>query len=185
MNRPDWLLPNIKDLTEFPAEQIARQLGKLCRYTGATPDWWSVARHSLLVAALAPDDPEHKLVALLHDAHECWSGDIPRPMMAMLSGSTQKEIRDAQKYIDEHLFALIRFGPCPAVLAAVAKADDEACRLEMLLLQPHYTPEVIENTLPTLREAAWHLSYQCSPLIDKLHWLDAFNKTLADVRAMQ
>jgi hypothetical protein len=179
------MLPDIFQLTEFPAEQIARQLGKLCRYAGATPDWWSVARHSLLVAALAPDDPEHRLAALLHDVHECWTGDILRPMTAMLIGSTRRAIEDAQKHIDEHVYAMIGFDPCPAVLTAVAKADDEACRLEMLLLQPHYTPAEITDALPTLREAAWHLSFQCNPQIDALHWLNAFNETLAAVRAKQ
>ena len=183
MSRPDWMLPDISELTEFPAEQIARQLGKLCRYAGATPDWWSVARHSLLVAALAPDDPEHRLAALLHDCHECCSGDILRPMMAMLSGSAQREIRNVQKQMDNPIFALIGFDPCPAILKSVATADDTACKLEMQLLGK--SAAEITDALPTLREAAWHLSFQCSPLIDKLHWLDAFNETLAAVRAMR
>jgi hypothetical protein len=177
------MLPEIGDLKEFPAEQIARQLGKLCRYAGATPDWWSVARHSLLVAALAPDDPEHRLLSLVHDCHECWTGDILRPMTAMLGGFDVRAICDVQRYLDEHLFALIGFDPCPAVLAAVAKADDEACRLEMLLLQPHYTPAEIRDALPNLREAAWHLSFQCNPQIDALHWLDAFQETHAAMEA--
>jgi hypothetical protein len=185
MNRPDWLLPNIEDLTEFPAEQIARQLGKLCRYAGATPEWWSVARHSLLVAALAPDDPEHSLLALMHDAHECWTGDILRPMTAMMGGSALFDIHDAQRRIDNHLFSLIGFDPCPTVMAAVAKADDEACRLEMLLLNPHYTPAEITDALPNLREAAWHLSFQCNPQIDSLHWRHEFEQTLAKVEAMR
>jgi hypothetical protein len=177
------MLPAIDELTEFPAEQIARQLGKLCRYAGATPDWWSVARHSLLVAALAPDDPEHRLAALLHDCHECWTGDILRPMTAMLGGFTRHEIHDAQKQIDEHLFALIGLDPCPAILKSIATADDTACKLEMQLLGK--SAAEVTDALPTLPEAAWHLSYQCSPLIDKLHWLDAFNETLAKARAMQ
>jgi hypothetical protein len=95
----------------------------------------------------------------------------------MLSGFTRSNIHNAQQYIDKHLYALIGFDPCPAVLAAVAKADDEACRLEMLLLQPHYTPAEITDALPNLREAAWHLSFQCNPQIDALHWLNAFRET--------
>jgi hypothetical protein len=177
------MLPEIGDLKQFPAEQVARQLGKLCRYAGATPDWWSVARHSLLVAALAPDDPEHRLAALMHDVHECYSGDILRPMMAMLSKKSQQEIRDAQKAIDDDLYALIGFDPCVATVCAVTKADDEACRLEMLLLQPHYTPAEITDALPNLREAAWHLSFQCNPQIDALHWLEAFQEAHAAMEA--
>ncbi len=181
MKRPDWMLPEIGELTEFPAGQIARQLGKLCRYAGATPDWWSVARHSLLVAALAPDDPEHRLAALLHDCHECWTGDILRPMTAMLGGYVRDQIHDAQEYIDEHLHALIGFDPCPAILKAVATADDTACKLEMQLLGK--SPAEITDALPTLREAAWHLSFQCNPRVDAMHWRHAFNEAHAAVQA--
>jgi hypothetical protein len=183
MIRPNWMLPEIDDLTEFPAEQIARQLGKLCRYAGATPDWWSVARHSLLVAALAPDDPEHRLAALLHDAHECWTGDILRPMAQQLTDGAKADIHHIQHWIDQRLYELLEFFPMSFVLQSVAQADDTACKLEMQLLGK--SAAEITDALPTLPEAAWHLSYQCSPLIDKLHWLDAFNETLAAVRAMQ
>ena len=181
MSKPTWILPDICELKEFPAEQIARQLGKLCRYAGASPDWWSVARHSLLVAALAPDDPEHRLAALLHDCHECWTGDILRPMARALGRLTREEIQDAQKQMDCHLFALIGFDPCPATLRAIAAADDTACRLEMQLLGKSQAE--VTDALPALQEAAWHLSFQCNPKIDALHWLNAFRETHAAMEA--
>ncbi len=181
--RPSWMLPELHELTEFPAEQIARQLGKLCRYAGATPDHWSVARHSLLVAALAPDDPEHRLAALLHDAHEALTGDILRPMTGMLCTFSRREIAGTQQAIDRALYALLGFDPCPATLKAVADADDTACKLEMHLLSK--SPAEITDALPNLREAAWQLSFQCNPQIDALHWLAAFKETLAMVEAMR
>ncbi len=59
--RPSWLLPPVDSLTEFPTAEIARQLSRICRYAGATPHFYSVARHSLLVAELVPHDPVLRL----------------------------------------------------------------------------------------------------------------------------
>lgn len=177
------MLPSIEELAEFPAEQIARQLGALCRYAGATPDHYSVARHSLVVAALAPDDPEHKMAALLHDAHEALTGDILRPMTRLLSMSSRTEILCEQQAIDRQLYSLIGFDPCPAVLKAVATADDRACQLEMQLLGK--TEAEITDALPELREAAWQLAFHGNARIDAMHWLVSFNETLKLLEEMR
>lgn len=175
MNTPTWMLSAIESLTEFPAQQIAKQLGALCRYAGATPDHYSVARHSLVVAALCPDDPEHKMAALLHDAHEALTGDILRPMTRLLSMSSRMEILCEQQAIDRQLYSLIEFDPSIAVLNAVSTADDTACRLEMQLLGK--TASEITDALPNLREAAWQLAFHGNAQIDAMHWLVSFNST--------
>jgi len=176
MSRPNWMLPVIDELAEFPAEQIAKQLGALCRYAGATPDHYSVARHSLVVAALAPEDPEHKMAALLHDAHEALTGDILRPMTRRLSYPSRAEFLRIQHEIDLQLYSLIGFDPCPATLKAVADADDTACKLEMQLLGK--TASEITDALPNLREAAWQLAFHGNAQIDAMHWLVSFKDTL-------
>ncbi len=183
MSRPSWMLPEIQSIAEFPAEQIARQLGKLCRYAGATPDHYSVARHSLVVAALAPDDPEHKMAALLHDAHEALTGDILRPMTRLLSMSSRMEILCEQQAIDRQLYLLIGFDPSIAVLNAVSTADDTACKLEMQLLGK--SSSEITDALPNLREAAWQLAFHGNAQIDAMHWLVSFNETLKTLEAMR
>lgn len=183
MSRPNWMLPVIDELAEFPAEQIARQLGALCRYAGATPDHYSVARHSLVVAALAPDDPQHKMAALLHDAHEALTGDILRPMTRRLSMPSRMEILCEQQAIDRQLYSLIGFDPSIAVLNAVNTADDTACRLEMQLLGK--TASEITDTLPNLREAAWQLAFHGNARIDAMHWLAAFNDTRKVLELLQ
>ena len=175
MSTPTWMLPAIDSMAEFPAQQIAKQLGALCRYAGATPDHYSVARHSLVVAALAPDDPQHKMAALLHDAHEAFTGDILRPMTRRLSMPSRMEILCEQQAIDRQLYSLIGFEPSIAVLNAVNTADDTACRLEMQLLGKSQAE--ITDALPDLREAAWHLSFHSNAKIDAQHWLEAFNDT--------
>lgn len=59
---------------------IAHALSMKCRYGGHTKFFFSVAQHSVLVAEQA--EPQDKLAALLHDAHEAYSpfGDVPRPV---------------------------------------------------------------------------------------------------------
>lgn len=176
--RPDWILPEIGDMTEFPVERIAKQLGALCRYAGATPDHYSVARHSLLVSTLVPDKPDVKLAALLHDAHEAFTGDILRPLTAMLCRFSRQEIVDRQRAIDRALYALIGFDPCPVALKIVADADDLSCKLEMQLLGK--SASEITDAIPTWRDAAWQLSFHGNARIDAQHWLDEFHK-LANV----
>jgi hypothetical protein len=175
------MLPDVYQLEIFPAGHIARQLGKLCRFAGATPDHWSVARHSLLVAALAPEDPWHRMAALLHDAHECWTGDILRPMTRLLVGVTRMEISNIQHDIDLHLYSLIDFKPSQLVLRNVAEADDMACELEIRLLEK--SPAEITDALPNLPEAAWQLSFLSHAAIDSLHWLQAYQQTLRELRS--
>lgn len=183
MSRPNWMLPVIEELAEFPAEQIAKQLGALCRYAGATPDHYSVARHSLVVAALAPDDPPHKMAALLHDAHEALTGDILRPMTRRLSPPSRSEIARIQHAVDQQLYSLIGFDPGPGVLMSIAKADDDACRLEMQLLGK--SSSEITDALPNLREAAWQLAFHGNARIDAMHWLVSYRETLKALEEMQ
>lgn len=81
-------------------EDIAHHLSLQCRYAGATPFPYSVAQHSLLVAAIVerhctmtgcgevdPSDCDGScdgrllpLVALLHDAAEAYLVDLPKPL---------------------------------------------------------------------------------------------------------
>lgn len=62
---------------------ITQALGKLCRYTGHTSHFYSVAEHSIHVASLVP--PELRLAALLHDSAEAYIGDISTPLKMLLS----------------------------------------------------------------------------------------------------
>lgn len=64
-------------------EDIARSLTYLCRYNGHCTRFYSVAEHCIHMANVAP--PDLKFLALLHDAHEAYCGDIPSPMKAAMN----------------------------------------------------------------------------------------------------
>jgi hypothetical protein len=57
--------------------EVARGLGKLCRFAGQCRVFWPVLLHSMVVADLVSGDIE--LYALLHDAAEVVFSDTPTP----------------------------------------------------------------------------------------------------------
>lgn len=68
---------------------IAHHLAKKDRYAGACDRLYGVAEHSLLVLELFEHEyplagPVAGLAALMHDAHEAYTGDLTTPMKQLL-----------------------------------------------------------------------------------------------------
>lgn len=63
-------------------EDIAHALACTSRYAGHVPKPYSVAQHLVLCSQVAPDGLE--LDALMHDAHEAYIGDMPRPLKVLM-----------------------------------------------------------------------------------------------------
>lgn len=63
---------------EISLEDIAHSLSLLCRFTGHTREFYSVAEHSVRVSWLCPD--EHAAWGLMHDASEAYIADLTRPI---------------------------------------------------------------------------------------------------------
>lgn len=67
----DWGSPRVLDM--------ARSIGRICRWVGGGDDWYSVMLHTFVVCDLVPGYV--KIYALLHDAApECVGNDVPKPV---------------------------------------------------------------------------------------------------------
>jgi hypothetical protein len=119
--------------SEFTIEDIAQGLSNLCRYAGQCRQFYSVAEHSLQVAALVPEYP---LEALLHDAAEAFLGDITRPLKQLLP--------DFQR-IEREIEAVIqyRFRLDSRARDVVKKADLRVLAAEQAQIMPLGTDEWI------------------------------------------
>ena len=79
------LLNPTPDMVEWT--DVGHALANLCRFNGHTRFLYSVAQHSMLVEELARRcptvrvfNPQRALLALLHDAHEAYLGDMTTPV---------------------------------------------------------------------------------------------------------
>lgn len=128
------------DLTDPKPEQvsipdIARSLSRIARYNGytATPEIYSVAMHSVLVFRIvrntAPNDYLAQLWALLHDAHEAYTGDITTPVQQALGPHIRSQIVMLQDTIDRAILQRLEID-VERVRPIVARADRQALATE-------------------------------------------------------
>lgn len=117
-------------------EDIAHSLSNQCRFGGHLPEYYSVAQHSVLCAALVPE--QYKLQALLHDASEAYLLDIPSPFKSGLTN---------YKQFEDRLMNLIaqKFGFKYPIEKQVKEADKEMLEFEwnhLMLKKPLPAPLV-------------------------------------------
>ena len=79
-------------------EDIAHALSMLCRFTGHTKEFYSVAQHSVLCALKAP--AHLSMQALLHDAHEAYVGDLNSPLKSIIGTRYSNLSSSIQRVID-------------------------------------------------------------------------------------
>lgn len=80
-------------------QDIATALSQVCRFAGHLPTFYSVAEHSLHVAAQLRrtyGNPQLALWGLLHDATEAYLGDMVRPLKQQMPAYRQAEDRMAR-----------------------------------------------------------------------------------------
>jgi hypothetical protein len=76
----DLLTPSPEDIDMF---DIAHALARITRFTGHGDNAYTVAQHCVVVAELARIAGEPRTIqawALLHDAEEAYTNDVPSPM---------------------------------------------------------------------------------------------------------
>lgn len=76
-----FLTPKLEEINIY---DIAHALALTCRFGGHIKDFYSVAQHSVLVARYSPRSC--RLYGLLHDAHEAYLHDVPRPIKDYIPG---------------------------------------------------------------------------------------------------
>ena len=125
---------------EISVEDIAHALSNTCRFTGHCNRFYSVAQHSVAVAAQVSNDA--MLWGLLHDASEAYLCDIARPL------KIQTEFRQYRK-IEDNLMRVIcdKFGLPHDMPEEVAVADRRWLVTEardLGLLTPDWGPYVAD-----------------------------------------
>jgi hypothetical protein len=73
-------------------EDIAHALSNICRFTGHSNRFYSVAQHCVLVSHFCNN--QNRLYGLLHDASECYLSDIASPIKRSIDFSKYREIEN-------------------------------------------------------------------------------------------
>lgn len=117
-----WITTHSGETFDFSApaleaihiRDIAQALSQICRFTGHTRAFYSVAQHSVLVSHIVP--PEQALAGLLHDAQEAYVGDMSTPLKMCVPDFRVVEDRVWQA-------VATRFGVDPVLPLEVKHAD--------------------------------------------------------------
>jgi hypothetical protein len=149
-------------------EDIAHALSHLCRFTGHTREFYSVAQHSVMVSYSVP--PEMALEGLLHDATEAYVGDVSRPLKMLLP--------EYQK-IESFVWSLIakRFGIAEDLPPEIKQVDNVLLFTERRDFMPANLKSQDEwawgapiGTLP-FRIIAWPPEDAKKLFLDRFHFL--------------
>lgn len=112
---------------------IVLGLGRMPRYAGQTRRWWTGLHHSLVCCAIAHHDlkPSREMfLCLMHDAHECVTGDVPAFFKPVEMSVWQDEI-------DERIYKGLGIWPITPQQAAYVKyVDTRALRAEAAIIGP-------------------------------------------------
>jgi hypothetical protein len=115
--------------TDIRIEDIAHHLSHICRYTGACPEFYSVAQHSVSVARLMRlkyEKPEAEMAGLLHDAAEAYFNDIASPVK---KDARMQWYRELEHEATLQIFEV--FDLDPELLPLTKPADDAIFRREV------------------------------------------------------
>ena len=89
---------------QIDVKDITFSLAHICRFNGHSKKHYSVAQHSVLVAQRF-NDPKLRLYALLHDAHEAYTGDITSPLKLYMNSISPGIVDKVEHKIDAAIHA--------------------------------------------------------------------------------
>lgn len=169
--------------------EIAHSLAQINRFTGHASRPYSVAEHSLLVADLARmAGASHsvQLAALLHDAHEAYTGDVSSPVKWRI-GEPWRTFEHSQEVPVQNALRI----RCAAHSgrARITQWDLEALateRRDLLLFDPQINAawQALDNPAHPIRPSAAHrLNTPEREAMTWLDWRDAFVQHHNELRA--
>ena len=148
-------------------EDIAHALSMICRYTGHTREFYSVAEHSVLVSQLVPFDLRFE--ALLHDAAEAYCHDLSSPLKA--SVPDYRQILDLNERLIREVFGLPE------------QEHPEVKKADLAILPNEYAVFMPEKNRPDLGPLIPHLILRgLSPKAAEHFFMDRFTDLLVDWR---
>lgn len=103
---------------EICIEDIAHALARICRFTGHTKKFYSVAEHCIHAAQLVR--PSLALEALMHDSSEAYIGDMSRPLKHFTEAG--KEYIKIEEKIEKAIAR--KFGLAFPMSPEIKKADN-------------------------------------------------------------
>lgn len=103
----DYAKPNTWDSC-IDIDDIANALSKLCRFTGHTREFYSVAEHCINGSYAEELTTSYDRIGfLLHDAHEAYIGDINTPLKTCLGLENLPRFTDIVKGLDYSIFDML------------------------------------------------------------------------------
>ena len=126
------------DLSPLGIEQVAHSLSQINRFTGHASRPISVAEHSLMVCEIMERhfqvrSPFVLLAGLMHDAHECLTGDVSSPLKEELGTVWAVLEERIQRHVLRHFRLITAFTTSRLV---IKDADLHALTCEREQLMP-------------------------------------------------
>ena len=126
--------------SEIHIVSIAHALSHICRFTGHTREFYSVAQHCVMVSQIVP--PELALAGLLHDAAEAYLGDVSKPLKMILP-----DYLEIEKIVEKAVFTHFKIGNTP-YHAEIKRADAKMYLTERRDLMPSAPEQLLHGISP-------------------------------------
>lgn len=159
----DWILtftgrkmyptnPTVSAKDSIHIVDIAHALSNICRFTGHTRFFYSVAQHSVHVAARIFEktgDNIFALAGLLHDASEAYLCDLARPVK---NSDGLYFYRRCEKILQSLIFDKYGIRPHGEIVEIIKEADENMLGVEAYFLMPKHPEFEQTNQKPAEME---------------------------------